>query len=491
MYYNELEKEIQIVLIYIRKSREDFELEKRTGEDTLARHREMLTGIAKQRGYVFELREEIESGDTISSRPVFQRVLDIDLPSGKYQAVMVTELSRLGRGDMQDAGRIINTLMENNLYIITPSKIYDIRNSSDYRQIRFELFLAREEYELIKERLLNGKLIKAARGEKPYGPGNTIGYDQYKGNLTVIPYEAELIIKVFEMRAEGKPYSSIVNYFNERGIPTRKGGKQWYNHTVSVILNNVLYLGKFIYKGKTYEGKHEPIVSQELWDSAHRVQNERTVKHTSHLDSYYYLPLYCGICGNKMQGDYDLRCKVSNPHKIMIYRCKGNHISNRTSADKLHSFILKKLKKLSDKPNFIDIYSTYINTNSNSEDGSLINKVSQLNKDIKTKMTFLDRCRKDYEAGVLPAMLYSDHWAKTKSEIRLMDDIIQECESKITKKRINYANPEKDVQILREALLDWDNVPNYKKREIVIKYLPRIEYENNKITFVDACIKRF
>lgn len=121
----------------------------------------------------FTLKMEIGSGESIEGRPIFQDCLR-DLENGAFQAIAVKEITRLSRGSYSDAGRIVNLLQSRRLLIITPYKVYDPRNPADMRQIRFELFMAREEFEMTRERMTGAKYTYAAQGKwisgmAPYG----------------------------------------------------------------------------------------------------------------------------------------------------------------------------------------------------------------------------------------------------------------------------------------------------------------------------------
>ena len=45
--------------------------------------------------------------------------------------------------------------------------------------------------------------------------------------------------------------------------------------TVHAILRNRLYTGQFEWNGKPYQGKHEPLVSFELWERVQGVMDGR------------------------------------------------------------------------------------------------------------------------------------------------------------------------------------------------------------------------
>ena len=48
-----------------------------------------------------------------------------EVEKGMYDAVLVMDIDRLGRGNMQDQGLILSTFKKSNTKIITPRKVYD------------------------------------------------------------------------------------------------------------------------------------------------------------------------------------------------------------------------------------------------------------------------------------------------------------------------------------------------------------------------------
>ncbi|MBS4742081.1 recombinase family protein, partial [Bacillus velezensis] len=63
------------ILGYLRRSRQDMEREKRTGEDTLTEQNELMNKILKSIEIAYELKMEIGSGESIEGRPVFKECL--------------------------------------------------------------------------------------------------------------------------------------------------------------------------------------------------------------------------------------------------------------------------------------------------------------------------------------------------------------------------------------------------------------------------------
>src|SRR4051794_27167345 len=58
----------------------------------------------------------------------------------------------------------------------------------------------------------------------------------------------------------------------------RKSGAKVPVSTIHAILRNPLYIGWFEWNGKTYQGKHEPLVSVELWEQVQGVLDGRSAK---------------------------------------------------------------------------------------------------------------------------------------------------------------------------------------------------------------------
>ncbi|MEG3071088.1 MAG: recombinase family protein [Candidatus Syntrophopropionicum ammoniitolerans] len=248
--------EFDHIIMYLRKSREDVEHEKRTGKDALQAHRERLSELLLSKGISgWVERAEVKTGDTIAGRPMFRRILNKDIPAaaGKKIAICITEISRLGRGDMEDAGRIYKTVINYNIWLITPHKEYNPQNSADLRQIRFELFLSREEYEMIKDRLWQARDQK---GKKGYAANYivTLGFGQNRGKVFEIPEEACLVREIFEMRADQKSYQEIANILNARGLKTKRGTK-YHQTTIGRIIKNPRYIGRARWRGQYYESK--------------------------------------------------------------------------------------------------------------------------------------------------------------------------------------------------------------------------------------------
>lgn len=280
---------ISSIVNYLRRSRQDVERERRTGEDTLAEQQRLMERVLSEYGIPYVQRMEIGSGDKISTRPVFQEVLG-ELAAGVYDAIAVKELSRLGRGSYADMGKIYDLLRERRVFIITPWRIYDPTNASDARQIRFELFLSREEFETTRERLIGARYNYAMQGKWMAG-SVPYGYRFNASSQRLQPYEseAEVVRLIFSWYAEGiggraVGPRAIATELGRLGIVTANGLKAWQPEVIRRILGKSVYIGKIGFRvtEKTsqgvrkrprqewieVDGAHPPLVSEDLFGAA-------------------------------------------------------------------------------------------------------------------------------------------------------------------------------------------------------------------------------
>lgn len=320
---------IQCIVNYIRRSRQDEELEKRTGEDTLKSQTDLMDRALTPLGIPYVQELEIGSGDKISTRPVFKKVIE-DLRTGKYQAIAVKEISRMGRGSYTDMGIIYDLLIEKRIFIITPWKIYDPKNPADLKQIRFELFMSREEFETTRERLTGGRYNSAMAGRWVAGKA-PFGYQINKTTrkLEIHEEDAQIVRIIFDLFTNGIPdengklqsvrYRALATYLKRKGIRTPKGTVEWRPDNLKYLLTNEAYIGTLRYRQtETINGRavrrpeeehvivynaHQPIIDEDTWNRTQIKANDYSYNPRVKMDfkPYELTGLFvCNVCGRKM-----------------------------------------------------------------------------------------------------------------------------------------------------------------------------------------------
>lgn len=123
-------------------------------------------------------------------------------------------------------------------------------------------------------------------GTIPYG----YRYDRNDGILHIIPEEAEKVKAIFQMFRDGYSCDRIQKIL---GMHSEK--------LVSNIIRRIAYVGKIQYKGKTYQGLHEPIIDEKLFCEVQEEIKKRSTN--AYVSNKHMLTglCYCGKCGTKMR----------------------------------------------------------------------------------------------------------------------------------------------------------------------------------------------
>lgn len=294
--FNPAPRHYDRVAVYLRKSRQDLELEQAGAEDTLARHRRILLDLARRMNLtVIRIYEEVVSGDTIEARPEMRKLLSA-VEDGAYDAVVCHDIDRLGRGGMRDQGQILETFKWSHTAIITPDRTYDLDTDMDEEAMEYKAQGARFEYRMIKKRLARGREASVREG-KFIGNTAPYGYERFKlqgrkgWSLRPVEPQAQTVRDIYRwFTAEGEDrigVSLIVRRLNDRGIPGPTG-KPWIPCTVRSILSNPVYAGMIRSKSRpakkimtageltvtrprskapeVYPGLHDAIVEKSVFD---------------------------------------------------------------------------------------------------------------------------------------------------------------------------------------------------------------------------------
>jgi DNA invertase Pin-like site-specific DNA recombinase len=291
--------------MYLRKSRSDDPL--LSVEEVLAKHEQMLDDWTSASSSVADsipednrLREVV-SGETLSSRPKMLELLR-RVESPTVRAIMVKEPSRLSRGSLREIGHIVEILQYSKTLVITPQYTYDLNDDRDRELFERELMRGNEYLQYTKKILQDGKLLAVKSGQyigtiPPYGFKKVAYKDGRKTCRTLEPHpeEAPIVKRIFEMYCSGIGSTGICEAL-EKEHARAPQGKNWSPTTISNILFNVHYIGKvrWNYRQKSlsvedgqikrqrllaedylvFEGLHDPIIDQELWDAVHAIKGK-------------------------------------------------------------------------------------------------------------------------------------------------------------------------------------------------------------------------
>ena len=162
-------------------------------------------------------------------------------------------------------------------------------------------------------------LEKAEQGYYPSRP--MCGYVTVKiakrAYLKIDPEKAPFIKEIFEKYATGQySYKLLAAEMRLRGFMVSNCVKCGKNN-IEDILNNPVYMGDFMWKGKRYKGKHDPIVSPELYYQCQKIIKQRSLGTNKSRNFLYTGVIKCKKCGCQFVGEI-------KKNKYIYYHCTGN-----------------------------------------------------------------------------------------------------------------------------------------------------------------------
>ena len=343
--------------LYLRLSQED----ERQGESvSIDNQRTILRKYAEDKG--FEIHDEyIDDGvsGTTFDRPEVQRLLD-DAKTGVINTIIVKDLSRFGRNYIEVGQYLDYVFPAFGIRFIAIQDNVDTENRDSGAMEMMPIMNVFNEWHAANtSKKIRAVLRANAKEGKYHARKAPYGYVKSEGEkkIPIIDEEAANIVKrIFEMRASGLSPHKIADILNAEGIlnPSRYclekygivGRRDnvglWSFCGVNSILQNPTYLGHMVqqrdgtvsYKNhKRYikdesewvivRNTHEAIITQELWDKVREVeksvaQGRKTKRGYTHPLSGF---LYCADCGGKMKMN-----SINRNGKVDFNFNCGNHV---------------------------------------------------------------------------------------------------------------------------------------------------------------------
>ncbi|HAR4266169.1 TPA: recombinase family protein [Staphylococcus aureus] len=304
------------------------------------------------------------------NRPELQRMLN-DAKNGKLDCVMVYKTNRLAR-NTSDLLTIVEELHRQNVEFFSLSERMEVKNSTGKLMLQILASFSEFERNTILENIYNGQHQRALKG---YYQGNLpLGYNNIPDNkkeLMINQHEANIVKYIFESYAKGHGYRKIANALNHKGYVTKKDNPFSIN-SITYILVNPFYIGKIQFaKYKDWnekrrkglndkpiiaDGKHPPIISQELWDKVQSRKKQVSQKPQVHGKGTNLLTgiIHCPQCGAPMAASNTTNTlKDGTKKRIRYYSCsnfrnKGSKVcsANSVRADVIEKYVMDQILEI-------------------------------------------------------------------------------------------------------------------------------------------------
>lgn len=318
-------------------------------------------------------------------RPSFKKMLS-DIDEGKINLVIVKDLSRFGRNYVE-AGMYVQRFTDSNIRFIAADDNYDsLVNSDDLlfpiKNVVNEMY-ARD----VSKKTKAAKKAKARDGQF-IGSKAPFGYKidpNDRHHLIVDEPAAQVVKRIFRLASEGVGYNKMAKIFREEKVLTPiayfnlnnpdyfksdywRKEFDWHVTSIRAILNNEVYLGKLVYgkqRNKSMKSKekvrnpkedwivvencHEPIITQELWDTVHKILNARHRPAKAGEVQMFAGLLYCSDCGHCLTYSQKQRKDGSyhGAYSCWMYKTHGKEYcaSHYITFDTIYELVLIDIQR--------------------------------------------------------------------------------------------------------------------------------------------------
>ena len=502
--------QIGITALYCRLSRDDGT---ESESNSIGNQKKLLSQKAKEMGLT-DTKYYVDDGYTGTNfnRPGFQQLID-DIEIGLVSAVMVKDLSRLGRDYVSVGNYTDSYFPEHNVRFIAVNDAIDSDEGESeiapFKNILNEMY-ARD----ISKKIRSSHRLRGSMGEPlsqpPYGYMKS---PENKKKWIIDPEAATVVKSIFKMCLDGKGNETIARelqenevlipmaYWRSKGL--NRGGKKtqtnpykWCKTTIQKILSQQEYCGDIInfktysksFKNKTrYENSkenwavfkdvNEPIIDRETFETVQKFISKtkrRAPKKENGERSIFNGLVYCGDCHSKM------RYHTSTSNKeIHYFTCSDNKVDYRgkcpgrhyVRADALEEVVKLELRRLVKMLEIDESYFAQLLLRKNDEEIEKDKKFleSELQKAIARSNTVSQLYEKLYEDNVIGKV--SDEWfveLSHKYEKERMDlkAKIADTRYKIEELKNNNSEYEKFISAIRR-FMQMDNLTSPLLRELI------------------------
>ena len=256
---------------------------------------------------------------------------------GKIDMILTKSVSRFARNTV-DALTTICQLKEKNVAVVFEKEGVNTLDGTGEILLTILSSLAQEESRNISENTRWGVVRRFEKGQVIVNHSKFMGYTKNdKGELVIIPEEAEVVRLIFRFYLEGYSTAKISEYLEEKGIKTATGKDKWNATVIAKMIRNEKYMGDALLQ-KTYtvdfmtkkKVVNNGIVPQYYVEDVQIRSHKKEKKNGKHsikskYSSGYALTgiLLCGKCGQ----EYRRVTWARNGKKKIVWRC-SNRLTN-------------------------------------------------------------------------------------------------------------------------------------------------------------------
>lgn len=427
------------------------------------------------------------SGATMD-RPALKRLL-ADVEAGKIDCILVYKVDRLSRS-LGGFGQIIEIFDKHEVAFVSVSQSFNTTSPEGRLMLGILSTFSEFERRLIAVRTRD-KMSAARKKGKWTGGVPIVGYDVVDSKLTVNAEEAKRVRAIFDLYAERQSLIETVQELNRIGWTIKRwttktgkerGGNPFTRATLFGLLTSVTYVGKVRHNGSVYEGEHEGIVEERVWQRVQKLlRRNGTTRGRATRNKHGALLrglLWCGSCGVRMIHSYTRKSTklyryytCSNAQRQGWDTCRTKSIP----AAEIERFLVDRIRCIGKDPNLLAEVLARVRA-----------QVENQTRDLDLERRAVERELKQHAAHVKRLAGRKNGNARA-SRLAELQDQTAAAERRLAKIREEQATLQREnvdeaelAAVLRNFAPLWDSLSPRERARILQLLIERVSYDREE-----------
>ena len=491
----------KITALYERLSRDD---ELMGESNSISNQKSYLESYAAQHGFsnCVHYTDDGWSGGNFE-RPAWKQLV-ADIEEGKVAAVLVKDMSRLGRDYLQTGYYTEVFFRQNDIRFIAVANNIDSEDQSSNEFAPF-LNIMNEWYLRDQSRKVRASYQQKGRSGKPTTNVPIYGFirdPEDKDHWLIDEEVAPVIRRIYQLSIEGLGSYEIARTLQQEKIESpgyymakhdrgpRKTTKDttrpydWYGNTVTKMLAKPEYMGhtvNFRYSKKDYKDKrvknapgdwlifentHEAIVDPETWRLAQRTRKTRRRIDTTGVANPLTGLVYCADCGKKMYNHRKKTKQADGSERILsYYNCSTysltierenvlctNHYINHNAIMELLMETIRKVSQyaLSNEEDFISKIRSATEVQQAGEAKALQKSIAKAKKRIGELDVLIKKLYESYAMEMISEKRFQSLCAEYEQEQTELEETLIQDQEKLDAYKADGNNAEAFIKLAKK-----------------------------------------
>ena len=406
-------------------------------------------------------------------REVFNEMMKF-IEEGNADGILCWKLDRLARNPI-DEGIIKHLLQSGKIKAIkTSEKEFLSEDNAIFTGLEFAMAIQYSRD--LSKNVKRGNREKLKRGWWPSKA--PFGYKNARGNTPIILDKevAPLLKYAFKRYAKGNiSIKELNNELYKKGLRT-ESGKKLTPSALHHKLHNPFYYGLMVRNGETFQGKHKPIITKEIFEQVQDIGKEKSKPRAYKHFFPYRGFLICEDCGCSLTAD-----KKKGHTYYYCTNGKGICDAHRqyVRSEVIDKQITKEIAKLKFPKEIIELmYDASLQQRGITKEAQKQQK-EKLKKLLKQCLQAQDKLFTSYSRGKTPETIYE---RKIKELEQEQKELEQEIDKKVSNDLSTFERTKEFFLLANKTKKDFKHGDDIKKRKILETVLSNVYFSGQEVS---------